>query len=253
VDIQFTPFLERMAASLLFFKGFQIRVPKDQYNTCLFPHVNKWFDAMETLEAYQVTKSDYYTHCWDLPPQLGGCTYEPDGERYERAINGERTLDGSRGSWEFPLLPHNGGVEPDWTFITTDEKVAKREAVDRLIANHANVARFAARGAGKKGLPPVSAALSDPNATPDEGVIASLDSVLRCVCMAMLNDVKDMEGDMKTLAQLIANGSGGHRNNVVKSITYLRDRVGVPRDMKLPAARQFRAHLNWALGHILEA
>lgn len=26
---------------------------------------------------------------------------------------------------------------------------------------------------------------------------------------------------------------------------YLRDRVGVPRDLKFPEARQLRAHLNW--------
>lgn len=35
---------------------------------------------------------------------------------------------------------------------------------------------------------------------------------------------------------------------VVASAAYLRDRVGVPRDLKLPAARQLRAHLNWLIG-----
>ena len=256
VDIQFAPFLERMAASLLFFKGFQIRFPpssntaNEKYSS-LFPHVNKWFDAMEKCEAYQVTKSDYYTHCWDLPPQLGGCTYEPDGEIFERAINGERTLDGMRGSWELPLQPHNGGVEPDWTFISSDEDTAKREAVERLTANHVSVVRFASRGAGRKGMPPVSAALSDPNATPDESVLVSVDAVLRCVAVALLEvDVKAVDEDMKALALHISRV--GHQDGVTKSISYLRDRVGVPRDMRLPAARQFRAYLNWALAHILE-
>jgi glutathione S-transferase len=144
VDIQFAPFLERMAASLLFFKGFMIRVPPG-VNTD-FPGINAWFDAMEELPSYQLTKSDYYTHAWDLPPQLGGCTYEPDGKPYENAINGIRSLDGTQGSWELPLQPHNGGVEPDWTWAG-DEATSKREAVERVSANHEAIIKFACRGA----------------------------------------------------------------------------------------------------------
>jgi glutathione S-transferase len=54
--------------------------------------------------------------------------------------------------WELPLQPHNGGVEPDWTFITTNGAKAKREAVERLSANHVNVVKFVSQGMGKKGI-----------------------------------------------------------------------------------------------------
>jgi len=70
-----------MAASLLFFEGFQMRVLPGIPTK--YPAINRWFDSMETLESYQLTKSDYYTHNWDLPPQLGGCTYEEKGELFE--------------------------------------------------------------------------------------------------------------------------------------------------------------------------
>jgi hypothetical protein len=37
-----------------------------------WPHVDRWFDAMEGRETYLGLNSDYYTHVHDLPPQLGG-------------------------------------------------------------------------------------------------------------------------------------------------------------------------------------
>lgn len=246
VDFMFAPFLERMCASLLFFKGFQIRVAPAISTE--FPAVNKWFDAMEKLESYQLTKSDYYTHNWDLPPQLGGCTYETGGEPYEKVINGEKTLDGSRGSWDLPLEPHLGGVEPDWTWCG-DEDAAKREAVERLSFNFANIVSFAARGAGKKGLPSYMAALSDPNATPSETVKGSVDACLRAISTSLIdNDEETSSRIMQEVGNTISKlGGKDHVDNVIASLAYLRDRVGVPRDMRLPAARQLRARLNWAI------
>mmetsp|Transcript_25206 Transcript_25206/g.38993 ORF Transcript_25206/g.38993 Transcript_25206/m.38993 type:complete len:543 (+) Transcript_25206:77-1705(+) len=248
VDFMFAPFLERMAASLLFFKGFQMRVPPGSDTP--FPAVNRWFDAMEKLDSYRLTKSDYYTHCWDLPPQLGGCTYEDNGAPFESAINGDRSLDGTQGSWELPLQPHNGGVEPDWGWCNEDG-MARREAVERLSANFENVVKFAARGAGKKGMPPFSAALADPNAVPSVAMECSVDIMLRAVSTAMLTGCPSSEAGISEAVDTIISAGDQHKEGVVSSLAYLRERVGVPRDMRLPAARQFRAHLNWAIEKLL--
>ena len=52
VDIMFTPFLERMAASLPYYKGFEVRCNR-------YPHLLKWYEAMDSRPAYQGIKSDY--------------------------------------------------------------------------------------------------------------------------------------------------------------------------------------------------
>lgn len=250
VDTMFAPFLERISASMVYFKGFQIRVAEGAPTD--FPAINKWFDAMEGLDSYRLTKSDVYTHCWDLPPQLGGCVNEPAGAPYAKAINGERTLDGEQGSWELPLRPHNDGIEPDWAWVG-DEAVARRQAVERLTFNHDSIVKFASRGAGRKGMPPYSAPLADPNATPNDAVEGAVSLALQVVCLAMLDGTDKHEATMQDTAQVL-NDTGGmdFTDGVVSSLSYLRDRVGVPRDMTLPAARQLRAHLNWAIGTILD-
>lgn len=45
---------------------------------------------------------------------------------------------------------------------------------------------FAARGAGRPGMPPVRAPLSDPRATPADSLVPALDVALRAVCTAIL-------------------------------------------------------------------
>lgn len=247
VDAMFAPFLERMCASLLYFKGFQIRVANGE--TTNFPAVNRWFDSMETLESYQLTKSDYYTHCWDLPPQLGGCVSEEGSATFQDAING------LNGSWDLPLSPDNNGLEPDWSWAG-DEAAAKREAVERVTSNFEAIISFASRGAGKSGRS-YGAPLSDPNAIPNESIKPFVDAAMLVVCNKLLSetDAENAACD-KELAELVSvwKKEGGNTNEVIDkiamSLSYLRDRVGVPRDMRLPAARQLRAHLNWAIAKL---
>lgn len=191
VDMMFAPFLERMIASMAYFKGLN-NLRSDE-----FKNVQRWFEAMESLPSYRLTKSDFYTHVWDLPPQLGGCVFEDEGEL-------TKAIDGDVG-WRLPLSADNGGAEKDWSWISEDK--ARREAVERLSYNHGAVAEFAARGAGKAGFPPVSAPLADPNAHFDESAVNSVDAALGLACYKLLG-----KGDEKTaeleeaIAEVLAGG-----------------------------------------------
>ena len=236
VDIAYTPFLERMAASVLYFKGVKI-----EGNGGRWPHLDRWYAAMFTRKVYRGIKSDYYTTAHDLPPQLGGCAENGDNVQARDAIDG---VDGT--SWRLPLGPLDGtSLEPWWG--EDDPKAARIEAARRIIGNHANVARFAARGCGKEGRPAYSAPLSDPNAVPGEEHIPAVDAALRMVVAALLSD------DAGDSASIATREGSYDAAATTRSLAYLRDRIGVPRDMSYPAARQFRAHLNWAIDGIARA
>lgn len=64
-DIIFIPYLERLNASLCYYKGFSLREE--------FPGINKWLTLFENLSTYTGTQGDFHTHSHDLPPQMGGC------------------------------------------------------------------------------------------------------------------------------------------------------------------------------------
>jgi len=98
-DIVFVPYLERMNASLFYYKGFQLR------DSDKFPHISDWFDALETRETYRGTQSDFHTHCHDLPPQMGGC-YE-SGDKHQ--ISCKHRVDSCT---DFKL-PESGIPEPE--------------------------------------------------------------------------------------------------------------------------------------------
>jgi hypothetical protein len=54
------------------------------------------------------------------------------------------------------------------------------------------------------------------------------------------------------LNELRAAVPAKHVEGVKSSLAYVRDRVGVPRDPPLAAARYFRAYLNWGIDSLLK-
>eukprot|EP01042_Synura_sphagnicola_P000261 gene261-270_t len=211
VDIMYTPFLERMAASLPYFKGFVVR--GDAY-----PHLKRWYEAMDTRETYQGIKSDYVA------------------AEYAKEIDG--------GAWQVEAEAEQC-FEP---MIPLDAATARRDASRNLINNHAAVVRFSLRGVSAAGSPRVSAPLADPNARPKETYSALIDIALRHVTSAMITGVRNPEVGR----QMLVSQTDRETNAEVlrRSLSYLRDRVGVPRDMSVHGARQFRAHLNWMMSTV---
>ena len=115
------------------------------------------------------------------------------------------------------------------------------QAAERLIHNHEAVAAFAARGAGLPGFPPVMAELADPRAKPaGPEVVAAVDRALRSVAQALLDGPDAVTAFPPPTPAL------------QKSLTYLQQRVGVPRDMSYAAARQLRGHLGWLMGAMVD-
>jgi len=71
-DLVFVPYVERMNASLAYYKGYLLRQEH--------PLIDRWFQGLEQRSTYRGTQSDFHTHCHDLPPQMGGC-YANGSER----------------------------------------------------------------------------------------------------------------------------------------------------------------------------
>ena len=176
-DIIFTPYVERMNASLFYYKGYSLREEN--------PRFAAWFDAMESRATYRGTQSDFHTHVHDLPPQMGGC-YE-NGEA-QMLIDKARV---DNGPWD--------GL-PDATFPEPED--SRAEALHRTIKHHANVIR----------------------ANPAQEQL--IDEALRCALTQMMTDVDCIP----------PQGSDA-------ALRYVRDRINVPRDMSIYAAKRLRTAL----------
>lgn len=140
VDLQYVTHIERMCASVAYWCGLKIR-DDDRW-----PAIERWFNAFESLPSYMATKSDYYTHVMDIPPQYG----KPYPLSGSEAL--ARQIDGSDNSWNLPLPPFSpSDVQPVSPAIDPGEESARHEAAYKLIANNKGVVKFALRGAGSPG------------------------------------------------------------------------------------------------------
>ena len=228
VDLQYVSHIERMNASVLYWKGVQLR------GSGRFPRLDAWFEAFEARAAYRATKSDYFTHVRDIPPQYG-----PGFESGTSAqVAAEAAISGKGAAWRLPLDLGPGGLEPLSPACDPGEEAARHEAVFALAGNAAAVATFATRGMGEPGQPAYSAPLADPNARPDPAFEEPVATALLAVAEGLLAGTGQLDLD-----GVPAPASEG----TARCLSYLRERVGVPRDMSFPAAMQFRAYLNLAI------
>ena len=77
-------------------------------------------------------------------------------------------------------------------------------------------------------------------------MVAAVDVCLRHVAAALLDGT---DGEVATAAA--ADLKGVDQSGALAScLGYLRDRIGVPRDMGQAAALELRAHLNWAMSQM---
>jgi glutathione S-transferase len=181
-DIVFIPYVERMNASLYYYKGYNLREAN--------PHLNAWFDGLETRSTYRGTQSDFHTHAHDLPPQMGGCWSNdtPETKACQTQVDA--------GPWSG--LPDVAYPEPG---------TAKTEALQRILKHRANIMRVNP---------------ADPEV---------MDMALRCALTHL------MTGETCTPP------IGTEPEGADAALRYLRDRICVPRDMSIYAAKRLKESL----------
>jgi glutathione S-transferase len=177
VDLVFTPYVERMNASLYYYKGYNLREAT--------PQLNAWFAAMETRSTYRGTQSDFHTHAHDLPPQMGGCW----SNETPQALQCQARVD--QGPWQ--------GLAD---VVYPEPETSRQEALQRVLKHRANIIRV--------------------NPAPEQ----LMDTALRCALTTLIT------------GEICPPSAGADM-----ALRYLRDRISVPRDMSIYAAKQLRTAL----------
>ncbi len=184
-DVVFVPYLERMNASLAYYKGYGLRQRH--------PAIDRWFSALEQRSTYLGTQGDFHTHAHDLPPQMGCCL--ASGTALQRAA--AAAIDG--GPWPAvnSALIETRQLEPAGAAL---------EALARVLQHRGRLLAVNPEGSGAGGV--------------------RLELALRAA-----------------LTTLVGEAPCAPPPGTAAGLRYLRDRISVPRDMGLHAARQLRRAL----------
>ena len=190
-DVIFVPYLERMNASLAYYKGYGLR----QHH----PAIDRWFAALEQRSSYLGTQSDFHTHAHDLPPQMGCCLASGSEEQRRLAT----LID--QGPWPVndPAVVETRQPSPAG---------AAEEALGRVLRHRQTLLQLNPHGL---------------RYSAEAG--RALEAALRAALTNLLH-----HGAQPLLPPPPGTAAG---------LRYWRDRVSVPRDMTLHAARRWRAAL----------
>jgi glutathione S-transferase len=118
-DVVFTPYAERMRASLFYYKAYNL--------AAAHPALGRWFAALEARPSYYGLMGDFHTHAHDLPPQMGGCYAGGDAARVAAC---QRAVD--RGPWAAVPEVSDPGAPPS--------PAARAEAARRVIKHRETLA-----------------------------------------------------------------------------------------------------------------
>lgn len=176
-DVVFVPYVERMNASLFYYKGYSLREEN--------PRLGDWFTGLESLLTYRGTQSDFHTHAHDLPPQMGGCY--ANGEAQTQAH--QQRVD--QGPW-FGL--------PDVTY--PEPETSRTEALARVLKHREKIMQV--------------------NPAP----LSVIDPAMRAALTHLITGIEVIPPE-----------------NSDAALRYLRDRISVPRDMSIYAAKRLRDSL----------
>jgi len=286
IDFVFASHIERMLASCAYWKGMNLRSPEEYpklknlrkwmdslethdyylaYKSDYYTHVkdippqygpsSNGVSRFTQIQDYQNSIEGKSNSSWKLPLD--------DDDSLQPLYNGIPLPKPVLQSMNIQSDNGGSGIGSYKKSSSTREmKVAcQLMAVWKLSNNGSNISKFAARGGpdGSKNVRKTfGAELADPYAKSDTTFIDTVDQVLRIVATSMIignNDNENNEQNQEPnsipgseFASLVQNSvPADKKKGVIASLEYLRDRIGVPRDLPLASARYLRAYLNWAI------